>query len=201
MMRNEVTMDMIMAVAAEYRQLCQEGKAAEALETLNRCTALQVDYYAAQGNYTKCLHLMERPKRVPKLLEWWDQIADEAKYSLFEWVFCDSEGGFEEIADEVLTDVARLRPTLPKKITRALEGKRIYRGSVLELGAPEQALSWTVDKKVAAYFAHRWSKSKGGTPVIWSGRIAPENVVAYISLRNEAEIIARRGTVQDIRQE
>ena len=200
-MRNEVTMETIMAVAAEYRQLWQEGKAAEALETLNRCTALQVDYYAARGNYRKCLFLLERPQRIPKMLEWWERIADDAKHELFEWVFCDSEGAFEEIPDEVLADVARLRPTLPKKITRVLEGKRIYRGSVLELGTPEQALSWTIDKKVAAYFANRWSKIKDGTPVIWSARITPEDVVAHISMRNEAEIVAKRGSVTDIRQE
>lgn len=200
-MKKEVSMDMIMALADEYNVLMAEEKVAEAVEVANRCTALQVNYYAARGNYQKCLFLLERPQRISKMLEWWERIAEDAKYELFEWVFCDSEGAFEEIPDDVLADVARLRPALPKKITRVLDGKRIYRGSVLELGTPEQALSWTIDKKVAAYFANRWSKIKDGTPVIWSARITPEDVVAHISMRNEAEIVAKRGSVTDIRQE
>ena len=200
-MKKEVSMDMIMEVADEYHALIEEGKVAEAMEAANRCTALRVDYFAARGEYEQCIRLLERPQRIPKLLGWWGEIPDDVKYELFQRAFCDSEGSFEEIPEEVMADVARLRPALPEQITSVLETKRIYRGSVLELGTPDSALSWTVDKKVAAYFANRWAKLKSGTPVIWSARITTEDVVAHISMRNEAEIVAKRGSVTDIRQE
>jgi hypothetical protein len=61
------------------------------------------------------------------------------------------------------------------------------------------AMSWTVDRSRATWFARRfWSEQSRTKPLLVRGRVAKADVLAYFSGRNESEIVSTRVKVEEV---
>ena len=69
--------------------------------------------------------------------------------------------------------------SLPQKVT-------IYRGVTAENNMNHQALSWTLNRDTAKWFANRFQT---GTCEIWQKEIKKEEILCYFGGRNESEVI------------
>lgn len=96
---------------------------------------------------------------------------------------------FEESDREVLmTFEERIRLSeLPDKIT-------IYRGLTTFNARNVKALSWTVDKRKAEWFAHRFGEN--GT--VYTAQIKKADVLAFFMGRNESEIVLNPKKLEQI---
>ena len=57
-----------------------------------------------------------------------------------------------------------------------------------------EALSWTLDKEKAEWFAHRFGED--GT--VYQARIGKEHILAFFNARNESEVIIDPDRLTDI---
>jgi hypothetical protein len=150
------------------------------------------------GEYVEYFYSLDKCYLVMAMVYRWNDIPDEYKYEIFYHVYSYIEDGFEEITDEILEDVCRLRPPLPENIVELIKSGKVYRGDVIERNGPTQDTSWTLSMKVAEYFSNRFAGAFKQQPVVWSGKVDPQNIVAYITDRKEEEIVVKRGAVTDI---
>ncbi len=72
----------------------------------------------------------------------------------------------------------------------------IYRGVTSYNAKNVKALSWTIDVKVAEWFAHRYGEE--GT--VYEAQISKENIYAYFDGRSEAEVIVDPKHIKNISQ-
>ena len=73
-----------------------------------------------------------------------------------------------------------------RKILQGLENPvTVYRGVTSYNAKNVQALSWTLDEKVAQWFAHRYGEQ--GT--VYQARIHKDDIYAVFTGRNESEVI------------
>lgn len=77
--------------------------------------------------------------------------------------------------------------SLPDEVT-------IYRGCKSKTGY--KACSWSLDEDKARWFAERWN----GTPYTFKAKVKKEDVIAYLSDRDEAEAIVNYNKLYDIEQ-
>lgn len=73
----------------------------------------------------------------------------------------------------------------------------IYRGQTNESSDLEEAISWTTDKNKAVWFSDRFNS--GGK--VFSAKIKKENILGYISERNESEVIVEFNSLIDVKRE
>ncbi len=94
---------------------------------------------------------------------------------------------FREADKAVLMDEDEYRDyeALPEKFT-------VYRG--IRKRGSLQALSWTLDKSKAEWFANRWDKNGR----VYSARINKKDTFAYFSSRSESEIVLDYTMLKDI---
>jgi hypothetical protein len=141
--------------------------------------------------------LHERPYRIDILREiMFDRwIQDPAiVWPLVTSVWVDSENIYQSL-DEWMevwdADIPHRHLAMDANDRAALEKMDdeivVYRG--IALSGSEYGMSWTTDRKRAVWFANRW---EGGsrTPTLVRGRVKKANVLAYLSRRNESEIVA-----------
>lgn len=151
-----------------------------------------IDRALKEENYNTFIWLHERPYRLYAFQEisykleddeYWKLLSDiwtdteNMWQNLDEWVEClneDREGQTENFMDET---ERKTLASLPEKV-------RIFRGT-LEGNAP--GLSWTLDRKRAEWFARRLAR--GNKPVLISAWVRRDDIIAYLSARNEDEII------------
>lgn len=141
--------------------------------------------------------LHERPYRVDAIrmidFAYGEYISDEEYWYLVGWVWADSENIWQE-RDEWEELLGSPRPareammsteeqehlaSLPAVLT-------VYRGAIA--GLNDEGLSWTLDRKVARFFATRWEHLDDDR-AIDVGEVDKEHVVAYFASRDESEIV------------
>lgn len=121
-------------------------------------------------------------------------IPDDQKYDAFIEVYTRAESGFEllePIYHEIFSYAHLSKQRLDRLQGLALryedgEKFKIYHGAKLEeLYNPNDLYSWTLSKKIADFFAHRY-----GTPgEIWVREISVEEAIDYLEDRSEEEIL------------
>ena len=153
----------------------------------------------AQPKYEDPQHriwLYERPYRLPTVLDWIDEESYVVTRELFGQVWIDGEYSIT-IEDELgartleafrqfdyITDEAGLgRPDEPIPVYRA--GKPL-------------GMSWTTNKEVAYWFSGR-NKVLGKVTTVWEATCVPDNVLAHLLSRNEAEIICDPTTLEGVK--
>lgn len=167
---------------------------------LSKVAAIQKARFSK--DYSHYIWLHERPWRLTAFLDICHEMSDDEYFPLLGQVWIDSEN-IHQMFDEWCQllqdnyegarymgsedDIAVL-DSLPDEVT-------IYRGFTHNGG--EKGLSWTLDRKMALFFARRF----GASSRIATGRIAKDKILAYLSGRGEAEIIAFYSDVQDVRIE
>lgn len=148
--------------------------------------------YRDENEWESYFALVEKRILFPVYFEQFFNIPDKLKYRVFKDIYVRSETGFNEIPIELLTKIYmyaqgdkdyRLRMEKFMHEAEFSGGKVIaYRGCV---DGYENGYSWTVDKKVAEFFANRF-KQNGK---VITRYVRPSAVMDYLTDRNEKEII------------
>ena len=97
----------------------------------------------------------------------------------FEYVDYDYQDFLEKTAKKS-KDIAKLKENYHDEILT------IYRGQASKSTSYEEALSWTLDKNVALFFANRFDSDDSK---ILKSRVHINDVIAYISDREEFEVL------------
>lgn len=158
----------------------------------------------AKKDWHRYVFLRERPYRPAVLHDLYLSkiISGEAYWTLVGDVWSDSENcwQYHEEWYEMLTadptgrefmsckDVRSVF-TLPPEKGGLLPETQIYRGFCHNDAL--DGYSWTLDKARAKWFAHRaaWRSREEETPMVASATVAREHVIAYITGRDEQEIV------------
>lgn len=153
-------------------------------------------------DWHRYIFLRERPYRASVLRDLSKIISGEQFWTLAGDVWSDSENcwQYQEEWYEMLTSDPTGREfmssedvrsvfTLPPEKGGLLPETRIYRGFCREDAL--DGFSWTLDRARAKWFAQRasWRGKGQDTPMVASATVAREHVIAYITSRDEQEIV------------
>lgn len=154
----------------------------------------------SKGNWYTCVWLYERPYRLDAFLDISRHLDGPQYWELLGDVWSDTENAWQNVgkwrealtADpegrEMMSDEdVRCVFDLPPEKGGLLPMTRIYRGYRFDDAL--QGYSWTLDKARARWFAHRLRQDDHPSPKIASGFVAREHVIAYMTDRDEQEIV------------
>ena len=167
-------------------------------DTLNM--VLNADY----ADFDSAFIHAPRPFR-PMLLDWYalkelfnnDQEQREAILS----VRSDIENGFTNFDEnyiDFLTDTATNEAKDIQELLAKVGDKdtlTIYRGETKQSTPYKQALSWTLDKEKARFFATRFDSDE---PTIYKAKVKTVNVIAYDNDREEEEVLVHSDSLERI---
>jgi hypothetical protein len=180
------------------------------LESINEIIRSKRDCLAearAIGDWESYIFNHHRPYRIDALVEVIEEIGIQKLWPLVGYVWTDSNsvtasadewqwvwdhcysrrGGLSKRSRLVMSpEDRRACAALPDEFT-------IYRGCRFEDHA--ESFSWSLDRKVAVWFAHR---RDDGQPLLVTTQISRSQVLAYFSGRKEAEIVLDPNTFWDI---
>lgn len=158
----------------------------------------------AAGDYHRIMWLYERPYRLDALLAHRDAMlaADaDAFWVTFSALWRDCENVHESFNDwDGLwrePDAYRAMTLEERSALKAMpETITVWRGgfdaSIVE------GLSWSVSRERAEWYAHRFANGNDRTPVLARAVIRRDDVRAYLTGRNEEEIVALSEHLKDI---
>lgn len=98
---------------------------------------------------------------------------------------------FRSVAPEYLMDEDELR-----QYQELEDNVTVYRGVTSHNAKNIKALSWTLDRETAEWFAHRFSED--GT--VYEAQIDKKHIYALFTGRNEAEVIVNPNYLTDIKE-
>jgi hypothetical protein len=156
-----------------------------------------------EGNWDLYVWLHQRAWRVHAFQRIARHMTDAAYWELLGDIWVDSEnirenpkkwdrllrserGDRHAIMDR---DEQRQFSELPDEVT-------IYQGHTVER---HDGWSWTLQKSVAEWFATRFADLESSSPVLSTGKIGRENILAYFSRRNEEEVLVDRDLVKNLK--
>lgn len=148
------------------------------------------------GEYGYAIWLLERPFRMPRLIEWHRQevVPHDEIAKLLADVWKDTEFPHQFNEGYILalfrgagfvSDAERNRPDLMQRIHRGGKNEiTVYRG----VGRHGEAsgMSWTLKRETAEFFARRFGKNKGS---VFTATIPTWGILAYLTGRDEEEIV------------
>lgn len=152
-----------------------------------------------EGKWSRLFLLIDQKVAIPMYIRNYDKIPDKDKYELFVDIYQNSEYGFEQFPDDMISDLmdnhAKNSPERRKRMARFKKDARknddgtvtIYRGQNTESTDEDEAYSWTLSRDTAEFFANRFKMS--GEVV--QKDVRPEDVVDYLTSRNESEVILK----------
>lgn len=156
-----------------------------------KCEALAEAHEA--GNWLGYVFLHERPYRLAALLAIADDMDDEAWWTMVACVWTDSENirQCQDDWDSVLrSDRPGRERMMDDEDREALADMAdeigVYQGCTTDR---DDGWSWTIDQDRAEWFARRFALLEGSTPFMRHGRVNKSDVLAYLTNRNEDEII------------
>lgn len=148
-----------------------------------------------EKDYERFFTLMDKKILIPTFVQMYGSIPDAKKYDSFISIYVRSEYGFGMFSEDLLRDCFSKRKLSSewKKRMKAFSRRKlgedgkltIYRGEGSSSAHQKDALSWTLDKKTAKFFAERFS-SKGK---IVERKIDPSAVLDYLQNRGESEVL------------
>ena len=163
----------------------------------------------AKGDWHTCVWLYERPYRLDAFLDISWHLDGSRYWELLGRVWSDTENSWQNMggwrqaftADqegrEMMSDEdVRSVFDLPPEKGGLLPMTRIYRG--YRFDSALQGFSWTLDKARARWFSERLRQDDHPSPKIASGYVAREHVIAYITSRDEQEIVTLPEHVVDL---
>lgn len=158
-------------------------------------TEKRVKEARAKKQWSRFIYLHERPYRLEAFLEIADELRPRDYWKLVGGIWQDSENIWQcrDYWDEIFSRDDPMRGLMMDRSERSALAKlpdklTIYRGDKTANRA-RKGLSWTLDRSRAQWFAKRLCK-KGDTAFVAKGKIAKKDVIAYLTGRNESEIIA-----------
>jgi hypothetical protein len=165
-----------------------------AMQTDKRITVMEekMKSLLQKQEYLSMFCLMEKGLRIQYLNEWYFDIPEQQRLEVFNTVYSSSEYGFE-IDEEILMNIKELfalqKNDLPEELT-------LYRGETSRSTHYTDALSWSLKKKTAEFFARRF-KSEG---TIYACKVKKEDIINYITDRDEDEILVSSDYIYDVNE-
>ncbi len=154
----------------------------------------------AKKDYELLFAITDKPFLFPLFEENYDKIPEEQRYEIFREIYIRSEYGFGDINKEIINDLfSKRKANKPKlKLKPDQDGYiKIYRGVASKSSGLESAYSWTLDFCTALFFANRFMDSEAK---VYEAKVHINNVVDYIDLRNEDEILVLPKDVESIKE-
>ena len=131
-------------------------------------------------------------------------LPDDMKYEAFLDVYTRSEYNFNKLTIEILELLKNLRPkSVIEELSTYADNKgylTIYRGECTKSTPLKKALSWTLDKECAKWFAKRFLlESEIG--YVHKAKVNINNVIGFTQARDESEVIVRGKYMEIITKE
>lgn len=166
----------------------------------------QQEKYWEEKNYSHYLMLIERrfySYVVYELLELLREDTADVNtiWDLFHHIWLDSEYLNGNIDRDILMTLFELNPKIEEQQDKLRdvyksETIEIYRGEASKsVPFDEGALSWTLDKERALFFANRFNSSK---KLLLKAKVDICDVLAYFTERDESEVIVESCSLSDV---
>ena len=153
----------------------------------------------------KFLWSCNRCDRISRYYEIFGDIEKNDHYEIFLDVYSDLENNFDWFHDAMVKFMLKLRPEpMRKKIAKFADTDgfiTVYRGKGTKSKSCKKALSWTLDRNKAEWFARRFQFSSDDKCYIYTGKVHIDSVVAYNNDRKEKELVCVRGSVAVMKTE
>jgi len=154
-----------------------------------------------KGNDLKgAFDIMSSRDRIQAYKIIFDHTPDALKYDLFINAYCSAEYGFDAFTGKIINKIQQLKP---KDLIELLKSKAdtdgnltLYRGESSKSSNVKRALSWTLDRDKAIWFAKRFNFS--GEGYVYNAKTNISHVIAYINDRSEEEILVKYKDVRVI---
>ncbi len=129
-----------------------------------------------------------------------NELPDENLYNAFTGCYSFTDVGVECISEKAWSNLLLCKTEAQKEDTKKRLSKMpdtftVYRGEGSKSTHYNKAISWTTNINVAYFFASRRGAEKAR---IISGTVRKEDVVEYITDRNESEVLINCGKVKNI---
>lgn len=153
------------------------------------------------GEYTSAFKYMNRQYYIAAYTSIFEFIPDTKKYEQFVDAYMMPDIGL--VNPEIIAKIFELRP---KELAENLKQKAddegcitLYRGESEKSTKLQRALSWTLNRDVAVWFAKRFNSS--GIGCVYTANANISKVIAYITDREEDEILIRYRDIKNIKKE
>lgn len=157
-----------------------------------------IDKAIEEKNYDYYLYIVEGAFDMLILQDLFDSLEGSEKYRLLKEKYTDADYGHDLITREMWEEAILTRSKEDvNKIPGYFDTLTVYRGNSSESTPPEQAMSWTVDFKVALNFATRLT---GNEATIYEATIKRNDIIDYYDGRREKEIICFPENLRNIKQ-
>jgi hypothetical protein len=172
---------------------------------LNKRRQEQLKYAEAcllENDFDAFFFFLDKPIVITALEVFYEYIPSEKKYTIFREQYARMEYNFRDHIDFInLVIEDRFESNEWKEAIQNLKekvnGKKlitIYRGEGEKSTHYEDAFSWTIDKKVATFFANRF-RDKGK---VYKAQVKIDDIIDYLDGRSESEVLVRSKNLQNI---
>lgn len=141
------------------------------------------------NDFDSVLSIVAKPLRFDAYKALFDRIPEEDRFDTFIWIYTTSEYGFSDLDKDFLKTVFKYRKEKPKLPKSCGSEVTIYRGVCSKSTPAEDALSWTLDKGVAHYYACRFGSGK-----VYRGKIKKSDILWHIE--HEDEVLVKPSRVK-----
>ncbi|PLS19442.1 hypothetical protein CVD28_03225 [Bacillus sp. M6-12] len=156
-----------------------------------------MEKFRDEGDYESIIHITSNKYVLNIFHEVYNEVELEKRYSLFRETYTQMEYGFEAFQPDILEEVLTLNMDTSFKEQLKPDNKgyiTIYRGEGSKSRGLEEAYSWTINQKIAHFFAKRFDKEGK----VYQGKVHINDVIDYIDDRNEGEILVIPTNVKEI---
>lgn len=140
--------------------------------------------YYVDGDFDGLFSLMDKRVLWYNFLKIYHEISPKDRIRIFLDIHCRREYGFKDIPLKIIDKIfqgSKLNKELPFKE----EYIKVYRGVTHLSTIPSKAISWTLNREVAEFFAHRFDS----VGIVYEAKIHRNHIYAYTNQRNEQEVL------------
>lgn len=141
----------------------------------------------AENDYSTAILMTDKRYRFTLYKELFEKIPMEERFDTFIEIYTRGEYGFDKIDPAFIRQVFNYRYLSKewKPFESEEEFITVYRGVTKKSSPLDKAYSWTLDKKVAEFFATRF-ESRGK---VITAKVRPKDIICLIDTRNEKEVL------------
>ena len=153
------------------------------------------------GNYVHLLGLVDKPFRISYFLDIYDSLEGDKFIEAFSFVYSSSEYGFDSLLDDDVIellidykDTNKIKDILKNNFNITDKMVTIYRGEAdKSMSYRDGAMSWTLELKVANFFANRFSSSN---PKVYKAKVNVDDILLYLD--RESEVLVEPCNLVDV---
>lgn len=144
-------------------------------------------------DYRRLFCIIDKPFRLEWFKKLYNDIPQKDKLEIFKGIYSSMEYGFKEISNNMLKELYKNYNFDRSKFDDIVI---IYRGEASKSNSYKNAYSWSLDLETAMWFANRFN-SNGK---VYKGKVKKENILDYITDRDEDEILVLSENIFDIEE-